>query len=102
MQGRRKDAAARDRVSRAKGEAAQLIRLEELDVAQVIDWANIGPEGLGGRAGNAQIEGLLAIGAVASGNIAADEERKVIRAQPGLHHGDIHAFLGKNLRLDTG
>src|SRR6266850_211821 len=47
------------------------------------------------RCGNAQVERLKPIGVVARGNVAAHDERKLVRAQIILEMGDVHISRGK-------
>src|SRR6266566_7060088 len=61
------------------------------------------------RGGNVQVERLKAIGMVPSGNVAAHDERKLVRAQIVLEMSHIHICRGKgskfrrrNLLLQSG
>jgi hypothetical protein len=53
-------------------------------------------------AGNAQVERLLLVGVVASGDIAADDEREVALAKIILECGGIDAFLDEDLLFRRG
>ena len=50
-----------------------------------------------GCAGDAKIEGLLAIRMVALGDIVADDQGKVVDAEIFLEQSHVHAFFGENL-----
>ena len=51
-------------------------------------------------AGHLKVEGLFTIRAVAGSDIAADQQRKIIAAQPRLHDRYIHAFVSEDPRLN--
>jgi len=56
-------------------------------------WAPPGPT-------NFEVERLLAVGVIARGCVAADHQRKIVRAQVILEGGQIDAFLREDLSLD--
>ena len=91
-----------DRTRTAKGQATQQIRLKELDVAHVIDFPRVGSQRLGSGSGDAQVEGLFAVGGIASRHVAADDQGKVVRAQPLLHRFQFNALLREHLRFNIG
>src|SRR5438132_9728321 len=104
MQWRRQHAAARRWVGGPKCEAAQLIGLEKLDVAHVIDscTAGIGGDCLCAGALNAEIEWLLAVGSIPRGHVPTYQQRKIICPKPFLHERKVNSFFGEDLRFNVG
>ncbi|TMC48544.1 MAG: hypothetical protein E6J26_10635 [Chloroflexi bacterium] len=77
MQELRQHAAARPRRSVAKGKAADLIGLEELDVRDVVEFAG-GAQRLHASSGDAEVERLLGVGSIARSDVAADDDGEIV------------------------
>src|SRR4051812_29318015 len=80
----RQHAAARERRWIPKRHTATLVRLEKLEIANVVDLSGVGPKRLSRRCGDAEIVRLLAIGPITGGHVATYNQGEIVRPEPIL------------------
>ena len=100
MQRLRQDPAARYRSGTAHRQPPKLIGLEQLQVADVVNFAAVGSQRLRAAPGNFQIVGLLLVRVIARRDIAADDQGEVVRTEKIPEVGDVNAFFDEDLLFD--
>src|SRR5207247_7982315 len=95
-------ASARNRGGTAHRQPPNLICLEQLEEANVVDFAGVRAECLRVAPGDFQIVRLLFVSVIARRDVAADDQGQVVGAKKILEGRQVHAFLDENLLFDRG
>src|SRR5207247_5180689 len=95
-------ASARNRGGTAHRQPPNLICLEQLEEANVVDFAGVRAECLRVAPGDFQIVRLLFVSVIARRDVAADDQGQVVGAKKILEGRQIHAFFDEDLLFDRG